>query len=70
MKYVKCINPLGVNLTYQKIYEVKRSWISDWSNLTYHVIVNDLGDEVTFDMVWFEDADAEIRQNKLEELGI
>lgn len=70
MKYVKCINPLGVNLTHQKIYEVKRSWISDWSNLTYHVIVNDLGDEVTFDMVWFEDADAEIRQNKLEELGI
>ena len=70
MKYVKCINPLGVNLTYQKIYEVIRFYTSDWSKLTYHVIVNDLGDEVTFDMVWFEDADAEIRQNKLEELGI
>lgn len=70
MKYVKCMNPLGVNLTYQKIYEVIRFYTSDWSKLTYHVIVNDLGDEVTFDMVWFEDADAEIRQNKLEELGI
>ena len=70
MKYVKCINPLGVNLTYQKIYEVIRSWTSDWSNLTYHVIVNDVGLETTFDMLWFEDASAEVRQNKLEQLGI
>ena len=70
MKYVKCMNPLGVNLTYQKIYEVIRFYTSDWSKLTYHVIINDLGVESTYDDLWFEDADAEIRQNKLEELGI
>ena len=70
MKFVKCVNPLGVNLTHQKIYEVIHSWTSDWSNLTYHVIINDVGVECTYDMVWFEDADAEVRQNKLEQLGI
>ena len=70
MKYVKCINPLGVNLTYQKIYEVIRFYTSDWSKLTYHVIINDQGVETTYDELWFEDATAEIRQNKLEELGI
>ena len=70
MKYVKCMNPLGVNLTYQKIYEVIRFYTSDWSKLTYHVIINDQGVETTYDELWFEDATAEIRQNKLEELGI
>jgi len=70
MKYVKCVNPFAINLTYQKIYDVIRSWTSDWSNLTYHVIVNDVGLETTFDMLWFEDASAEVRQNKLEQLGI
>ena len=39
------MNPLGVNLTYQKIYEVIRYWTSDWSKLTYRVIINDLGVE-------------------------
>ena len=70
MKYVKCMNPLGVNLTYQKIYEVIRFYTSDWSKITYHVIINDQGVETTYDELWFEDATAEIRQNKLEELGI
>lgn len=71
MKYVKCMNPLGVNLTHQKIYEVIRYWTSDWSNLTYIILINDVGVECTYDIhTWFEDADAEIRQNKLEELGI
>jgi hypothetical protein len=70
MKYVKCINPLGVNLTYQKVYEVILYWTSDWSKLTYHVIVNDEGLEATYDDLWFEDASAEVRQNKLEQLGI
>lgn len=70
MKYVKCMNPLGVNLTYQKIYEVIRFYTSDWSKLTYHVIINDQGVETTYDELWFEDATAEIRQNKLEQLGI
>ena len=70
MKFVKCVNPLGVNLTHQKIYEVILCWTSDWSNLTYHVIINDVGVECTYDDLWFEDATAEVRQNKLEELGI
>ena len=64
------MNPLGVNLTYQKIYEVIRFYTSDWSKITYHVIINDQGVETTYDELWFEDATAEIRHNKLEELGI
>ena len=75
MKFVKCVNPLPINLTYQKIYEVIRHWTSDWSKLTYHVIINDVGVESTYEFQpltdkWFEDATAEIRQNKLEQLGI
>lgn len=70
MKFVKCINPLAINLTYQKVYEVILYWTSDWSKLTYHVIVNDIGVEATYDDLWFEDATAEVRQNKLEQLGI
>ena len=70
MKFVKCVNPLAINLTYQKVYEVILYWTSDWSKLTYHVIINDLGVETTYDDLWFEDATAEVRQNKLEQLGI
>ena len=71
MKFVKCVNPLAVNLTYQKVYEVKRSWTSDWSNLTYIILINDADFECTYDIhTWFEDATAEVRQNKLKELGI
>jgi hypothetical protein len=71
MKWVKCVNPLAINLTYQKIYEVKSSWLSDWSNLTYIIIVNDADFECTYDIhTWFEDATAKVRDNKLNELGI
>jgi hypothetical protein len=71
MKYVKCVNPLAVNLTYQKVYEVKRYWISDWCNLTYIIITNDVDFECTYVIhTWFEDATVEVRENKLKELGI
>jgi hypothetical protein len=71
MKYVKCVNPLAINLTYQKVYEVKSLYISDWSNLTYIILINDADFECTYDIhTWFEDATAEVRQNKLKELGI
>ena len=71
MKYVKCVNPLAINLTYVKVYEVKSLYISDWSNLTYIILINDVGVECTYDIhTWFEDATAEVRQNKLKELGI
>ena len=62
------MNPLGVNLTYQKIYEVIRCWTSDWSKLTYHVIINDLGDETTYDDLWFEDVTAEVRESKINQI--
>lgn len=71
MKWVKCVNPLAINLTYQKIYEVKSSWLSDWSNLTYIIIVNDADFECTYDIhTWFEDATTEIREEKLKQLGL
>ena len=71
MKFVKCVNPLAVNLTYNKIYEVKSLYISDWSNLTYIILINDVGVECTYDIhTRFEDATAEVRQNKLKEIGI
>jgi hypothetical protein len=71
MNWVKCVNPLAINLTYQKVYEVKRYWKSDWSNLTYIILINDADFECTYDIhTWFEDATAEVRQNKLKELGI
>jgi hypothetical protein len=69
MKYVKCVNPLAVNLTYQKVYEVKRYWISDWCNLTYIIITNDVDFECTYVIhTWFEDATVEIRQNKINQI--
>ncbi len=71
MKYVKCVNPLAVNLTYQKVYEVKSLYVSDWSNLTYIIITNDVDFECTYVIhTWFEDATVEVRENKLKELGI
>ena len=80
MKYVKCVNPLAVNLTYQKLYEVISLSTSDWSNVTYVRILNDNGVEVTYDIspsigdiskIWFEDATADIRDNKINSiLGI
>ena len=69
MKYVKCVNPLAVNLTYQKVYEVKRYWISRWSNLTYITLINDADFECTYDIhTWFEDATVEVRENKINQI--
>lgn len=48
MKYIKCINPLVINLTYGKIYEVISLSTSDWSNVTYVRILNNNGVEVTY----------------------
>lgn len=68
MKYVKSINPLGINLTHQKIYEVIHFFTSDWSKLTYHVIINDVGVESTYDDKWFEDVTAEVRESKINQI--
>jgi hypothetical protein len=77
MRYIKCINPLAINLTYGKIYEVISLYTSDWSNVTYVRILNNNGVEVTYDISpsigdiskkWFEDATAEVRDNKLNQL--
>lgn len=78
MKYVKCINPLAPGLTYNKIYEVKKLFLSAWSEQTFIDIINDQGGLVTYNLSlhsnnggeWFEDATAYIRDNKLNELGI
>ena len=71
MKWVKCINKLGMSLTYGKIYEVKAYY--DWNNLKYIELIDDEGILVTYDMfqshpndkIWFEDATADIRDNKI-----
>lgn len=60
MKYVKCVNPLAVNLTYQKVYEVKHYWTSDWSNLTYIILINE----------YIAKYKAKERDKKLESIGI
>lgn len=70
MKWVKCINRLGIALTYGKIYEVKAYY--DWNNLKYIELIDDDDRLITIDMftshnakIWFEDATAEIRNNKI-----
>ena len=69
MNWVKCVNPLAINLTYQKVYEVKRYWKSDWSKLTYIILTNDADFECTYDIhTWFEDATAEVRQSKINQI--
>lgn len=79
MKYVKCVNPLAVALTYNKIYEVVNYY--DYKGQKYIELINNEGNLVTYDMfpgrlastmgrVWFEDATADIREEKLKELGI
>lgn len=74
MKYVKCVNPLAINLTYQKVYEVISFFTSDFSKLTYYVIINDLGVESTYmdefdhDRILFEDVTAEVRDNKINDI--
>lgn len=76
MKWVKCVNKLAADLTYNKIYEVKN--FIDWNNLKYIEIIDDKGILTTYDMfpshpkarTWFEDATADIREDKLKQLGI
>jgi hypothetical protein len=74
MKWVKCVNKLGINLTYGKIYEVIKLSMSDWSGITYVRIINDDGISSVYDISsptkWFEDATAEAREEKLKQLGI
>ena len=76
MKWVKCVNPLAAGLTYNKIYEVRNYY--DWNGLKYIELTDDDGRITTYDMfqsypndkIWFEDATADIREEKLKQLGI
>ena len=76
MKWVKCVNKLGHGVTYGKIYEVKNLY--DWNGLKYIELIDDKGILTTYDIfqshpndkIWFEDATADIRDNKLKDLGI
>ena len=76
MKWVKCINPLAAGLTYNKIYKVRN--YHDWNGLKYIELIDDDGRITTYDMfpshpnakIWFEDATADIREEKLKEIGI
>jgi len=70
MKYVECVREsASVPLTKDKIYDViifAEEWIR---------IINDNGDEEFYylkdtDGTWFIDATADIREEKLKELGI
>ena len=76
MKWVRCVNKLGHGVTYGKIYKVRNYY--DWNVQKYIELIDDDGRITTYDMfpshpndrLWFEDATAHIRDNKLKELGI
>ncbi len=74
MKYVRCIynNNSHIRLTINKIYEVINLFQIDNQILSIQIIDNK-GDESAYfiknnDIVWFEDATAYIRDNKINEL--
>ena len=79
MKWVRCVNKLGHGFTYNKIYEVKNYF--DWNGLKYIELIDDNDRLILQDMfpshpnarLWFEDATAEVRENKinsiLDEMG-
>lgn len=71
MKYVKCLYvEVGSRLTLNKIYEVfNHIVIGDDS---YVEIIDNIGDKSTYlvNEDWFEDASSEIRNSKLNDLGI
>ena len=72
MKYVKCLYA-SVNtkrLTSNKIYEVLDYFIDNDGE--YVEIIDNTGDKVIYsvDENWFEDATAEMRDKKLNDLGI
>lgn len=74
MKYVRCIynNKSHIRLTINKIYEVVNVFqIGD--QIISILIIDNKGDESAYfiknnDIVWFEDATAYIRDNKINEL--
>ena len=71
MKYVKCLYvEVGSRLTSNKIYEVFDYFIDNDGE--YVEIIDNTGDKATYllEKNWFEDATAEIRDNKLNDLGI
>jgi hypothetical protein len=76
MKWVRCVNKLGHGVTYGKIYKVRNYY--DWNGQKYIELIDDDGRITTYDMfqshpnnrLWFEDATADIRDNKLNDLGI
>jgi hypothetical protein len=72
MKYVKCLYT-EVNsrrLTLNKIYEVLDYFIDGDDN--YVEIIDNTGDKAIYSVYknWFEDATAEMRDKKLNDLGI
>lgn len=76
MKWVKCVYSGGSHndLTIGKIYKVINHFPGDVSDERVEII-ND--NDVSFDFyvidtdgIWFEDADAEVRHNKINQLGI
>lgn len=74
MKYVRCIynNKSHIRLTINKIYEVINVFQIGNQIISIQIIDNK-GDESSYfinnnDIVWFEDATAYIRDNKINEL--
>lgn len=71
MKWVRCVSKLGHGFTYDKIYEVRNYY--DFKGQKYIELIDDDGRINTCDMfkshpndrIWFEDATAEIRENKI-----
>lgn len=71
MKYVKCLYAQnGSRLTLNKIYEVFDYRID--GDYKYVQIIDNTGDRAIYsvDKNWFEDATAEMRDKKLNDLGI
>ncbi len=71
MKYVKCLYvEVGSRLTLNKIYEVFDYFVDNDNK--YVEIIDNTGDKAIYSVEknWFEDASAEIRDKKLNDLGI
>jgi len=71
MKYVRCLYvEIGSRLTLNKIYKVSDYFID--KDTMYVEIIDNTGDKAIYSVEknWFEDATAEIRDKKLNDLGI
>jgi hypothetical protein len=71
MKYVKCLYvEIGSRLTLNKIYKVSDYFFD--KDTMYVEIIDNTGDKAIYSVEknWFEDATAEIRDKKLNDLGI